>query len=38
MTKTKSTLVYTTGFAGVAFRVCTTDATIYIKFLKFNVV
>ena len=34
MTKTKSTLVYThtTGFAGVAFQACTTDATIYIKF------
>ena len=38
MTKTKSTLVYTTGFAGVAFQVCTTDATIYIKFFIFDVV
>ena len=28
----------TTVLAGVSFQVCTTDATIYIKFLKFDVV
>ena len=40
MTKTKSTHfgLHTTGFAGVAFQVCTTNTTIYIKFLKFDVV
>ena len=37
MTETKSSL-HTTGFTGVAFHVCPTDATIYIKFLKFDVV
>ena len=30
--------LHTIGFAGVAFQVCTTDATIYMKFLKFDVV
>ena len=29
--------VHTTGFTGVAFQVCTTDATTYIKFVKFDV-
>ena len=30
--------LHTKGFAGVAFQVCTTDANIYIKFLKYDVV
>ena len=30
--------LHRTGFAGVAFQVFTTDATIYMKFLKFDVV
>ena len=30
--------LHRTGFAGVPFQVCTTDATIYIKFLIFDVV
>ena len=44
MTKTKRQRdkeyfgLHTTDFAGVAFQVCTTDATIYINFLKLDVV
>ena len=30
--------LHTAGFAGVAFQVCTTDATIYIKFVKCDIV
>ena len=30
--------LHTAGFTGVAFQVCTTDATIYIKFVKCDIV